>query len=290
MDGFAGPGGADAAYGVADRVLPDFAVAESGVERGRMARGAGAAAAGRGVSLVAVEQTAGGTTLRRVAQPAPLLSRVTGKPLVGTRTRSLAGQEVTWEVAEDSPLRELGTVGTATGQPTAVAANGTTTFAFKPSAPSAGPGEIVQEWSSVAATLPACPLVASGYSVPAPLCGFILGSRRLDAPLAFSWRTTEKLRVKIVYRYALELQTPIGGVEREGIDEADGWIVRRPNGSYVGTMEASVHALQQVRGSRFLRHDPVPRPPAAARGGAHAEWRLTWVSPRTCSRGRARSG
>ncbi len=158
---------------------------------------------------------------------------------------------MTWEVAEDSPLRELGTVGTATGQPTAVAANGTTTFAFKPSAPSAGPGEIVQEWSSVAATLPACPLVASAYTVPQSMCGFLIGPRRVKVEIAVPWRTTEKLRVKIVYRYALELQTPIGGVKREGVDEADGWVVRRPDGSYVGTMEGSVHALQQVRGSRY---------------------------------------
>jgi hypothetical protein len=158
---------------------------------------------------------------------------------------------VTWEVAEDSPLRELGTVATATGQPTAVAANGTTTFAFKPSAPSAGPGEIVQEWSSVAATLPACPLVASAYTVPQPMCGFLIGPRRVKVEIAVPWPTTEKLRVKIVYRYALQLQTPIGGVTREGIDEADGWVVRRPNGSYVGTMEGSVHALQQVRGSQY---------------------------------------
>lgn len=251
MDGFAGAGGADAAYGAADRELPDLPSpnpAWSAAEwREALARLPLVAAS----SLVAVEQTTGGTTLRRVAQAAPLLSRVTGKPLVGTRTGSLAGQEVTWEVAEDSPLRELGTVGTATGQPTAVAANGTTTFAFKPSAPSAGPGEIVQEWSSVAATFPACPLVASAYTVPQPMCGFILGPRRLDAPLAYSWRTTEKLRVKIVYRYALELQTPIGGVKREGVDEADGWVVRRPNGSYAGTMEGRVHAFQQVRGSQY---------------------------------------
>ncbi len=251
MDGFAGPGGADAAYGAADKELPDLpspTPAWSAAEwREALARLPLVAAS----SLVAVEQSAGGTTLRRAAQPPALLSRVTGKPLAAVRAGSLAGQEVTWEVADDSPLRELGTIGTATGQPIAVAANGLATFAFKSSAPSTGPGELVQEWANVAATLPACGLASSAYAVPTPLCAFILGNRRLEMPLAFAWRTTEKLRIKIVYRYALELQTPMGGVKREGIDEADGWIVRRSKDSYVGTMEAEVNALQQVRGSAY---------------------------------------
>lgn len=251
MDGFAGPGGADAAYGAADRALPDLPSpnpAWSAAEwREALARLPLVAAS----SLVAVEQSAGGTTLRRAAQPPALLSRVTGKPLAAARAGSLAGQEVTWEVADDSPLLQLGTIGTATGQPTAVPAAGASTFAFKSSAPSTGPGELVQEWSSVAATLPACPLVASAYNVPQPMCGFLLGPRRVKVEIPVPWRTTEKLRVKIVYRYALELQTPIGGVKREGIDEADGWVVRRPKGSWAGTMEASVHALQEVRGSQY---------------------------------------
>ncbi len=87
IDGFAGPGG-DAAYGTADRVLPDLPSpnpAWSAAEwREALARLPLVAAS----SLVAVEQTNGGTTLRRVAQAAPLLSRVTGKPLVVTRTGS----------------------------------------------------------------------------------------------------------------------------------------------------------------------------------------------------------
>lgn len=256
MDGFAGPGGADAAYGAADKELPDLPSpnpAWSAAEwREALARLPLVAASG----LVAVEQAPVGSTLRRAAQPPALLSRVTGKPLADVRAGSLAGQEVTWEVADDSPLRELGTIGTAVGQPIAVAANGLATFAFKSSAPSTGPGELVQEWSSVAATLPACPLVASAYTVPQPMCGFVIGPRRVKVEIPVPWRTTEKLRIKIVYRYALELQTPMGGVKREGIDEADGWIVRRPTipgvpESYAGTMEAEVNALQQVRGSAY---------------------------------------
>ena len=73
--------------------------------------------------------------------------------------------------------------------------------------------------------------------------------RRVKAEIPIPWRTTDKLRVQIVYRYALQLQTPIGGVRREGVDTADGWIVRRPNGTYTGTMVGTLSADQQVRGS-----------------------------------------
>ena len=102
MDGFAGPGGADAAYGAADRVLPDLPSpnpAWSAAEwREALARLPLVAAS----RVLAVEHADAGTTLRLAPQPPALLSRLSGKPLVATRTGSLAGQEVTWELADES--------------------------------------------------------------------------------------------------------------------------------------------------------------------------------------------
>ncbi|MCC7461562.1 MAG: hypothetical protein IT480_03765, partial [Gammaproteobacteria bacterium] len=144
MDGFARPDGARATYGVADAGLPDLPSpnpAWSPAEWREVLARLPLVAASR---LVAVRQTANGATLQRVVQPPVLRSRITGKPLLAARAGSLAGQRVTWEVAEASPLRELGSLSTPTGQPVPIAANGTATFTLQPSGASSGPGELVQ--------------------------------------------------------------------------------------------------------------------------------------------------
>lgn len=270
MDGFAGPGGADAAYGAADRELPDLPSpnpAWSAADwREALARLPLVAAA----RLLAVERADTGTSLRLAAPAPPLLSRLTGKPLLATRAGSLAGQEVTWELADESALQELATLSTPTGQATPVAANGVARFAVTPAAASAGAGELVQQWVSASAALPACALVSSAYNVPPPMCGFVIGPRRVKAEIPVPWRTTEKLRVAIAYRYALQLQTPIGGVRREGFESADGWVVRRPDGkTYTGTMVGTMSAQQQVPGSQYCASTTL-----SARQYLHVEGRM----------------
>jgi hypothetical protein len=267
MDGFAGPGGANAPYGAADRELPDLPSPNptwSAAEwREVLARLPLVATS----SVLAVESAADGTTLRLASQLPPLLSRFSGKPLVAARAGSLAGQEVTWEVDDEEALRELVTWRTPVGQPTPVAANGVAVFAVASSA--AGPGEVVQEWSSVSASLPGCPLVSSAYTIPPPLCAFVIGSRRVTVPIPIPWRTTDKLWVAIRYDYALRLRTPIGEVRREGQDAAYGWLVRRPNGSYVGTMVGIMGAAQEVRGSTTCGSTSM-----SARQELHVEGRM----------------
>lgn len=269
MDGFAGPGGAAAPYGTADRELPDLPSpnpAWSAAEwREALARLPLVAAS----RLLAVESADAAITLRLTPQPPPFLSRISGKPLFAARVGSLAGQEVTWEAADESALRELATLSTATGQPTRVAATGLARFAVKPTAAAAGPGELVQEWASVSAALPGGPLASSAYAIPQPLGALVLGARRVEAPIGLPWRTTDKVRVQITYRYALQLQTPIGGVRREGLDTADGWLVRRANGTYTGTMVGTIHADQQVRGSANCGNTTM-----SARQQLHVEGRM----------------
>jgi hypothetical protein len=269
MDGFAGPGGADASYGTADRELPDLPSpnpAWSAAEwREALARLPLVAAS----RVLTVENAVTGTTVRLATPLPPLLSRRSGKPLVAPRTGSLAGQEVTWALDGESGLQGLATPGTPTGQPTRVGANGLARFSFAPNPTSGGPGEVVQEWASVSAALPACPLVSSAYVIPQAMCDFVLGPRRVKVDIPFSWRTTDKMRVQIHYKYALQLQAPIGAVRREGWDVADGWIVRRPNGTYTGTMLGQISADQTVRGSQYcgrtIRH---------ARQQLHVEGRM----------------
>ncbi len=168
MDGFAAPDGAEAAYGAADRVLPDVPSPNPAWSAAEWREALARLPLVPASRLVAIEHGTGAATLRRAPQPPPLLSRLSGKPLLAARAGSLAGQAVTWEVAEGSSLRQLATLRTPVGQPATVGANGASVLSFQPIAASAGTGEPVEEWVTVGATLPACPLVSSAYDLPRP--------------------------------------------------------------------------------------------------------------------------
>jgi hypothetical protein len=120
MDGFAGPGGADAAYGAADRALPDLPSpnpAWSAAEWREVLARLPLVPASR---LLAVENAAAGATLRLAAAPPSFVSRITGRYMFYGRSGSLAGQQVMWEMADADTLGGLDfsvNVGTGTGRP-----------------------------------------------------------------------------------------------------------------------------------------------------------------------------
>ena len=92
MDGFAGPGGADASYGTADRELPDLPSPNPAWSAGEWREALARLPLVAASRVLTVENAVTGSTVRLATPSPPLLSRLSGKPLVATRTGSLAGR------------------------------------------------------------------------------------------------------------------------------------------------------------------------------------------------------
>lgn len=249
MDGFAAPDG-ETAWGTADRELPDAPSPVPGWSRAEWREAIARLPLLPVRRLLADESTAGSLSFRLSAKAPALASRVTGKTLLTAKAGSLAGQQVTWSVPDAAGLDDIATVSTPLGQPVAIAATGVAQLAYEPLGGASGSGDVVREWRTVTASLPACPLVSSALPVPPPLCGLLIGDRLADFNAQFQWRTTDRLHITIDNGYSLKLgMAGIGTVTRWGEDIAEGTLVRGPKGVYVGVVRATAESTQTVVGS-----------------------------------------
>jgi hypothetical protein len=265
VDGFAGPSAADARWGTVDRVLPDLPSPNPqwsadewkevlarlplvATDRILAVTAPGAARPGGSGPGAGVELTA----QLRASVPA-LVSRLSGKSLVAARKGSLAGKAVTWEVAEDSVLHALGKVRTPTGAPTPIPADGVARFGYQPAAdPTSGKGEVFEDVGQVQARFDGCQLVTAAYDVPPSMCGFVIGGRRLRGGVPVGWRPPETLAIRISsFFIGVNFDIPgLGGGTRTGLDKVEGWLAKRPDGTYHGRVKAETDATLTLRGGQ----------------------------------------
>ncbi|MGE0362518.1 MAG: hypothetical protein AB7H93_06275 [Vicinamibacterales bacterium] len=302
LDGFAGPSAADARWGTADRVLPDLRPPNpqwSADEWKEVLARLPLIGAGQMLAMAVpgpARQGANGpganvelTAQLRASVPA-LVSRRSGKTLVAPRKGTLAGKAVTWDVGEDSVLHALGTVRTPTGAPTAIPADGVARFAYLPGAdPTSGKGELFEDVGQVQASFDGCELVSAAYDVPPAMCGFVVGGRRLRGGLPVGWRAPETLAIRITsYAIGVNFDIPgLGGGSRNATDKVEGWLAKRPDGTYRGRVQAETDAHVILRGTtrcrisfaRGTQELYVIGRSVAGFGVAHRLQDYTWTKP-----------
>jgi hypothetical protein len=272
MDGFAGAAATNGRWGTADKLVPDLKSpnAQWTAEEFRevLAR-LPLVTASRLVTLSAPDVISQGATagppvnvIARVnASGPPLVSRATGRTLIAPRGGgSLAGQEVTWHLHEESLLHEIGKAVTPVGEAARVAADGIARFAFQPGADATkGAGELVDDWEPVDARFETRGLVASAYAVPAALAPLTIGTSRARANVHLRWRSPAKLYLYVSNVYqGINFEIPgLGGGTRTGVDQFYAELSKRADGSYVGPGAAIVNATQTLRGGPKCQKDSV---------------------------------
>jgi hypothetical protein len=263
MDGFAGAAAGDARWGAADRQLPDLRSPNaqwSAAEWREVLARLPLVSADRLLAITAPDVITQGTaprpapvniTMRANASAVPLVSRSTGRTLIAARAGSLAGQDVTWHVRDDSALMEIGTIASPLDTPERIGANGIAQFVIQPGVAATGStGQLVDDWEAVQARVETRGVVAAAYAVPASLAPLTLGTSAARANLHLRWRSPDVLILKIASFFAaVNFQIPgVGGGTRTGIDQVGGYLYKRRDGSYVGTGLGEGSNKQTLRG------------------------------------------
>lgn len=260
MDGFAGAA-AGGRWGTADREAPDLKPPDdkwSPEEFREVLARLPLLTASRLVTLsapdaVSIGATAGppvNVTARVAASAPPLVSRATGRTLLAARAGSLSGQEVSWSVHPESMLPELGKILTAVDEPLRVASDGVARFVIQPGLdPTRGKGQLISEWESIEARFDRRGLVASAYTVPAPVAGLTLGSTRARANILMRWRSPDVLYLVVSNRYRrINFDLPLlGGGTRNGRDRLHASLSKRSDGTYRGPGVVDVQFGQVLR-------------------------------------------
>jgi hypothetical protein len=263
MDGFAGGSAGDARWGTADRELPDAPSPNaqwSATEWREVLARLPLVSASQLVTVSAPDIITQGATARpapvgitlRINPSAPpLVSRSTGRTLIAARAGSLAEQEVTWSVRDNSAIEEIGTITSPTNQPVRVGADGIARFVFQPGvAATGGAGETVDDWETVEARFQTRGLVAGAYAIPAALANLPFGSSRARANLHLRWRSPDVLFLWVANIYGgINFQIPnVGGGTRDGFDVVLAKLWKHSSGSYQGLGFGFVHVRQTLRG------------------------------------------
>lgn len=255
MDGFASPG--VAAWGTADRMLPDlpspnpqWSPAEWKEVLARLPLvGADRVLAVEAPATIAQGAAPVSIVARLKPQAAPLVSRITGKTLLAPAKGSLTGQAITWDVAEDSVLRDVGELGTPTGDAQPIGADGVARLRYAPAADtSKGQGQAMEEWADVAGTLTARPLLASAYTVPSAVGNLVFGTTRFTKRVRVTWRSSDTyiLLLSNLYQDVEVIIPPFGKGTRSGTDSLMGYLAKRRDGRYQAVLEVHSDSNMQV--------------------------------------------
>lgn len=262
MDGFAGAAATGGNWGTADREVPDLKSPTpqwSAAEFREVLARLPLLTASRLVTITAPDVVSQGATVgppvnvtaRVAASPPPMVSRVTGKSLFAARAGSLAGQEVTWHIDEESILPEFGKVVTSVDEPVTVGAAGLAQFVFQPGAdPTRGAGEPVDDWEPIEARFQTRGLLASAYAVPAPLASLTLGSTRSRGNVRLRSRSKDVLYLGVSNAYTnINFDIPrLGGGTRNGVDTLFAVVRKLEDGTYRGSGTVHLDMTQTLRG------------------------------------------
>lgn len=271
MDGFAGAAAPAGKWGTADREVPDLKSPNpqwSAEEFREVLARLPLVTASRLVTMTASDVVSQGATagppvnvtVRVAASPPPIVSRITGRTLLSSRAGSLAGQEVTWSLVEESIFPELGKIVTAVDQPTPVGPDGIARFVIQPGMdPTRGAGQLVEDWEPIEARFDRRALLASAYTVPPPLAGLAMGATRSRANVRFRIRSRDVFFLYINNSYQdINFEIPVlGGGTRDGDDRLAAQVIKRSNGSYSGAGIVTVNAAQMLRGGNTCQLDSV---------------------------------
>jgi hypothetical protein len=170
-----------------------------------------------------------------------IISPFTGRPLIEPVFGGLDGLMVTWESAGIRALQAHGSVDVQPGLPVATDAFGATPLTFTPRREAAdGQGREAADAAQVAASVDLDELVSHHYAIPAQAMGFIRGRRMAPGLVVVGWHTGG-LEVDLTNDYqGVQILLGSGFALGSGKDTAKGFLARLDDGTYRGTLDATV--------------------------------------------------
>lgn len=177
--------------------------------------------------------------VQAVGNWSPLVSPMTGQPLVLPRPGTLDGLTVTWDGI--GALEAHGTVDLPPTRMLETDAAGAATMTFTPRRePADGRGEETTEVVSLRATVDVRELVLQHYDIPVETFGLLTGTRTVTGPVVVSWHD-DGLKLDLTNEYqGVQIILGSGFAEGTGKDEAHGFLARLDDGTYRGTLDAKV--------------------------------------------------
>ncbi len=167
------------------------------------------------------------------------------RPLVGDRSNRM----IWWEVRDRSAMERHGSFDVMAGLPVRTDFMGIARLRYTPKqedpenqrfiyAESSGVGARIAQWD----------LLTSQYDMPPMLRGFALGDRSAPGLVAVEWHDREmRIRIENTYDAKMDLGF-LGSGFRRGTDLAEGSLEKQPDGTWVGTVTATIHMTQFIQG------------------------------------------
>ena len=190
---------------------------------------------------VTIEARIGANPVPRVGPGGSVLLQ----PLVADRSNRM----INWEVRDRSRIEGHGSFDVANGVPVRTDLSGIARLRFTPKREAAdGQGSNFTETASVGARIAQWDLLTSQYQVPPMLRGFVMGDRVAPGVMAVAWHD-KGMRISIKNTYTAKFDLgPLGNGRRTGTDLAEGSLAQQPDGSWTGTVTASVDMTQFLQG------------------------------------------
>jgi hypothetical protein len=175
--------------------------------------------------------------------PPPVVSAITGRPLLQPRPGGAANLRLSWDYLGD--LESHGAFNVPEATPTAAGPGGSWSTTFTPRAElTRTPRDPVSEASGfVLASIPATDLLRALYVVPNQLLTLALGTGHVAgmAAMTVAWHPGDGISIRIRNRYDIPNITGLPGLEvtRDGNDYAVGTLIRDDDGRWRGEVVLS---------------------------------------------------
>lgn len=160
-----------------------------------------------------------------------------------------SNRTVYWEVRDRPAMEAHGSFDVPAGVPVRTDVAGSARLRYTPRKEDAnGQGANFSRTSGVSARIAQWDLLTSQYDMPPMLRGFALGDRSAPGVMAVSWHD-KGMRIRIENNYVAKMDLGfLGNGFRRGRDLAEGSLEEQPNGSWEGTVTATIHMTQFIQG------------------------------------------
>ncbi len=167
------------------------------------------------------------------------------QPLAGRRDDRM----VFWELRDRAVIEKHGSFDIPAGTPSRTDLHGVARIRFSPKPEGAdGRGVERTDTASIAARIAQWDLLSLHYDIPPALRGMALGDRSAPGAMIVAWHE-DGIRIRIENQYHAGITFGfLGGGIREGTDVAEGVIAEQADGTWAGTVDASVDMTQMLQG------------------------------------------
>jgi hypothetical protein len=167
------------------------------------------------------------------------------RPFVGDRSNRM----IWWEVRDRSAMERHGSFDVIGGLPVRTDFFGVGRLKYTPKKENAnGQGANFAKTSGVSARISQWDLLTAVYDMPPWFAGFPLGDRSVPGVMAVSWHD-KGMRIRIENTYDAKMNLGfLGNGFRRGKDLVEGSLEEQPNGTWEGTVTATIHMTQFIQG------------------------------------------